>query len=153
LLTDPEPLVRAGAAYLIGHFHEDAERNINLIRRYFDAEEKSEVVRAAYVLSAGLLATAHKDAATWLEQVLATEGSDAVRIAAALGMAWSKREAVPASARALLAETATSPGAAKATFAQFPWDAPDIQNLLQRSARDRYHRFGTVAARTDQSPG
>jgi hypothetical protein len=133
LLTDPEPLVRAGAAYLIGHFHEDAERNIGLIRRYLDAEDGREMVRAACVLSVGLLATAHKDAATWLEQVLATEDSNAVRIAAALGLAWSKRDAVPAAARALLAEAATSPGAAKATFAQFPWDAPDIQTYCSEA--------------------
>ena len=133
LLADSEPRVRAGSAYLIGHFHEDAERNIGLIRRHLDAEEKQDMVREACVLSVGLLATAHQDTAVWLEQVLATDGSDAVRIAAALGLAWSRRNAIPAAARALLAQAATVPGAAKTTFAQFPWDAPDIQTYCSEA--------------------
>jgi hypothetical protein len=87
LLADLEPLVRAGAAYLIGHFDEDAERSINLIRKHLDAEEKHDTVRTACVLSVGLLAVAHQASAAWLEQVLADQDSEPVRIAAALGLA------------------------------------------------------------------
>jgi len=85
------------------------------------------VVRAAFVLSIGSLATAHSEATAWLEQVLAADEPDGVRVAAALGIAWSIRSAISEVARALLTRTAVAPGAAKDVFAQFPWDEADVQ--------------------------
>jgi len=127
LLADPSPLVRAGAAYLLGHFPQDAQRNIGWIRERIDAGEGDVGVRAASVLSIGLLATARTEATAWLEQVLAADEPDGVRVAAALGLAWSIRSAIPEVARALLIRAAAAPGAAKEVFAQFPWDEANVQ--------------------------
>lgn len=124
LLADPAPLVRAGAVYLLGHFPEDAERNIGRIQAHIASGEANEVARTACLLAIGLLASAHEASAAWLEQV-ASAGTElrSVRVAAALWLAWSRGPAIPQAARALLVDAAASPGQVKAVFQQLPWEA------------------------------
>jgi hypothetical protein len=126
LLHDASWEVRAGAAYLLGHFQEDAPRNARWIREV-TADEPDEMPRAAYALSVGLLAKESDEAAAWLEGVLADDASRAVRAAAALGLAWARGKQLPDAARRLLTEVAASPGPVKAVFEAFPWEDADVQ--------------------------
>lgn len=138
LLHDADPKVRAGAAYLLGHFNADAARNARWIR---DAAgcERDEMPRAACVLSVGLLAN-DSDEAAWLEGVLADDTSPAVRAAAALGIAWVRGMPLPDAARQMLAEVAASPGPVAAVFEAFPWNDADVQfyaaQALASNSRD-----------------
>ena len=100
LLRDAGGAVRAGAAHLLGHFEEDAARNSAWIREAAGGEA-DENVRAAYVLSVGLLATSCEEAALWLDGVLASDPSRAARAAAALGLAWARGAELPDAARRL----------------------------------------------------
>ena len=54
LFADPAQQIRAGAAYLLGHFREDAERNIGWIRAHVDSNEADEVARQCHGCPVGL---------------------------------------------------------------------------------------------------
>jgi hypothetical protein len=128
LLSNPEPIIRAAAAYLLGIFAEDATRNIDWLRQHLSRGEDDQMARAATVLSIGMMASSHEEVAPWLEQVVVADEPDAVRVADALGTAWAKRSALPVVARSLLVRTAATPGGAAEVFKRFPWGEADIQS-------------------------
>jgi hypothetical protein len=126
LLKDANPPVRAGAAYLLGHFHEDAVRNAAWIRTAAETEA-DDMVRAAFALSSGLLADQCPETVAWLGRTLASDAGDPVRIASAIGLAWARAPDYPDAGRKLLTEAATNPGTAKEVFEAFPWEDSDVQ--------------------------
>jgi hypothetical protein len=132
LLHDASQEVRAGAAYLLGHFQEDALRNAGWIRDVATGEP-DEMPRAAFALSVGLLANERDEASAWLEGVLADDASRAVRAAAALGLAWARGKQLPDAARQLLTEIVVSPGPVEAVFEAFPWEDADVQRCAARA--------------------
>jgi hypothetical protein len=125
LLGDPAPLVRAGAAYLLAHFPEDAARHIGWITVHVASGEPDPVARTACVYSVGVLAARHAESEAWLEAMLAGDDVYAVRVAAALGLAWMGPD-IPQAARAVIAEAALGPAAATIVFKQLPWAEPDL---------------------------
>ena len=126
LLKDGAPVHRATAAHLLSLFHQDAREHIAWLQAHITAAEPDERARAWCVLSAGRLAKHEQTAAAWLSEILQSNGSDAVRVAAALGLAWCKGRHLPGAAHELLTRHASNPGSTAAFFEHMPWGAGNV---------------------------
>jgi hypothetical protein len=125
LLEDEAPPVRTTAAHLLSLFPQDAKEHAARLRAHVRAGELDERTRAWCVLSVGRLAKHDETAIPWLNGVLDGDASEAVRVAATLGLAWSKGRELPRTAYDLLARHASDPGPAAALFEHMPWDEGD----------------------------
>jgi hypothetical protein len=129
LLSDKSPRLRATAAHLLSLFPEQAAEHVAWLRRRLAAGENDELARTCIILSVSRLAKDQVDALSWLQTVLCEDRSDAVKIAAALGLAWSMRDKIPPDARTLLAVNAATPSTAAKIYEELPWRETD--DLLQ----------------------
>jgi hypothetical protein len=70
----------------------------------------------------GFALAKHDGAETsWLNETFTNDKSEAVRLSAALGLAWVEGRGLPRAARDLLIHHASNPGAAAALFENMPW--------------------------------
>jgi hypothetical protein len=122
LLNDRPALVRTAAAHLLTLFPQHAAEHLAWIQARLALGESDEKARTWCVLAVGRLAAQGAGAASWLEDVLASDESEGVRVAAALGLAWNRGRALSSSARDLIARNARRPGPAAVLFEHLPWD-------------------------------
>lgn len=127
LLADPQPLLRAGAARLLGICREDAAANFVLLCEHLDRGEADEVAAAALVYAIGLLAPTHAPARGRLQAVVDSDASAAGRVLAALALAGINPQAVSQPVRDLLVATVEDPEPAKAVIRRLPWDKGEIE--------------------------
>jgi hypothetical protein len=125
LLEDETPPVRTTAAHLLSLFPRDAKEHVAWLQAHIHAGEPDERTRAWCVLSVGRLAKHDETSVPWLKGVLDSDASEGARIAAALGLAWSKGRQLPHTAYDLLARNASDPGPAALLFEHMPWDEGD----------------------------
>ena len=125
LLSDDAPAIRTAAAHLLSLFPQDAKESTVWLQAHIRAGEPDERTRVWCVLSVGRLAKHDETARPWLNGVLDGDLPEAVRVAAALGLAWSKGRQLPRTAYDRLARHASDPGPAAALFEHMPWDEGD----------------------------
>lgn len=146
LLDDGQAVVRMAAAHLLTQFPEHAAEHIAWIRARLARGELDEKCRTWCVIAVGKLDRREASAASWLEAVLASGAPEAVRIAAALSLAWSRGRALPEAARELISREARNPGPAAALFEGTSWHWGD--DVLQFSCSEA---LGLVRDLSDQS--
>lgn len=139
LLDDSFALVRTTAAHLLSLFPEHAGEHVAWIRAHLARGEPDEKTRTWCVVAVGRLAAKDSDAPLWLEGVLATDPSEGVRIAAALGLAWSRGRDLPERAYDLILRNARNPGQAAELFEHLPWDEGD--EIMQLYCSDAIGRL------------
>jgi len=125
LLNDEAPPNRTAAAYLLSLFPEDAKEHISHLQAHVAAGEPDERTRTWCVLSLGRLAKHDGTAAPWLNETFASDASEAVRVAAALGLAWVEGRELPRAAHDFLIQHASDSGPAAAPFENMPWTLRD----------------------------
>lgn len=148
LLYDAEPRVRATAGYLLALLQEDAETHLGWIRGRLVAGEPDDLVRATLVLSVGRLAAVARHGKTirFLEQLAASNPVPAVRITAALGLAWCTGAAIPAQALTVLIEGATEPHGAETIFHHVLYEDEDVWSWYGKALCNCGIHAGTVPA-------
>jgi hypothetical protein len=127
LLDDPEPEVRAGAARALGLFSEDAGRNGARLVAHVEKGEPDDMVHAACVFAAGMLAERSETARAWLHSAFETDGRPAARLCAAIGLARALRAETPVEVVMTIIRALRSPGADGEIFARFPWEGADLE--------------------------
>lgn len=148
LLEDDSAPVRITAAHLLSLFPEHAAEHVPWIRARLARGESDEKARTWFVLSAGRMADQEAGTPAWLEEVLASDASEGVCVAAALGLAWSGGRSLPKGAHDLILRNARSPGPAAELFDHLPWDAGD--EVMQLYCGDA---IGRLRDPDDQSVG
>jgi len=121
LLLHPEPAVRMAAAYLLAVFPEHAENLTPLLWTRLAAEADPRV-RATDVLSLAALTWRMRAGIERFDALLSHAEAPLVRLATAVALAGLMRDATPAAAARLLAETVARPDPALAeAYGQLPW--------------------------------
>jgi len=128
LLDDGQPRVRAAAGHLLALLYEDAEIHLGWIRSRLAAGEPDDLIRATLAFCIGRLAAAaqHEESIGFLEQLVASDPAPAVRIAAALGLAWCIREAIPTHALTVLIDGTSEPHGTETIFHHVLYEDEDF---------------------------
>lgn len=147
LLGDESTPVRTTAAHLLSLFPEHADEHVLWLQEQVARGERDEKARTWCVVAVGRLgASEPRAAAAWLQQAFETDASEGVRVAAALGLAWSKGRDLPDGAYDLIRRNARKPGPAAELFEHLPWD--EGNEVMQLYCSDA---IGRLRDPTDQS--
>src|SRR5215469_12725733 len=134
MLRHGEATIRMCAAYTLACFKEYAAAIIPVLHVSIAAEE-DELARSSMLLSLGALSAEYDlTSQQLLLEVLKGEGSDLVKLAAALALARLDRHDTPAEAIRVLVDTLVETGAVADLYLELPWTdsclVDDISNTF-----------------------
>jgi len=134
LLKHGEAAIRMCAAYTLGCFKEYAAAIIPVLHVYIAAEE-DELAGSSMLLSLGTLSAEYDlTSQQLLLEALKGEGSDLVKLAAALALARLNRHDMPAEAVRVLVDTLVKTGPVADLYLELPWTdsclVDDISNAF-----------------------
>ncbi len=145
LLKHGEATIRTCAAYTLACFKEYAAAIIPVLHVYIAAEE-DELARSSMLLSLGALSAEYDLASQQLLlEVLKGEGSDLVKLAAALALARLDRHDTPPEAIRVLVDTLVETGPVADLYLELPWTDTCIVDDITRAFYDLGPRAASAA--------
>jgi hypothetical protein len=144
LLKHGEAAIRVCAAYTLACFKEYAAAIIPVLHVYIAAEE-DELARSSMLLSLGALSAEYDlTSQQLLLEVLKGEGSDLVKVAAALALARLDRHDTAPEAIRVLVDTLVETGPVAELYLELPWTDTCIVDDISHA----FYDLGPCAART-----
>jgi len=145
LLKHGEAAIRMCAAYTLACFKEYAAAIIPVLHVYIAAEE-DELARSSMLLSLGALSAEYDLASQQLLlEVLKGEGSDLVKLAAALALARLDRHDTPPEAIRVLVDTLVEAGPVADLYLELPWTDTCIVDDVSHAFYDLGPRAASTA--------
>jgi hypothetical protein len=145
LLKHGEAAIRMCAAYTLACFKEYAAAIIPVLHVYIAAEE-DELARSSMLLSLGALSAEYDLASQQLLlEVIKGEGSDLVKLAAALALARLDRHDTPPEAIRVLVDTLVETGPVADLYLELPWTDTCIVDDISRAFYDLGPRAASTA--------